>query len=157
MCYTGQRGLRCCQHLPRYGLHGAHFTPQRYLCPLIARSHEIKTGALALSIDTGQGTHPGQNSTCTQKSKLSWKLGIPWGTIHLNSPPDPWFSKAQGFFQLTVTNCAGKFLMSTLQKLESFLKREPQSRKYPHLTGLWANLWCIFLCTGGPSCYKQAG
>lgn len=91
----GQRGYRCCQHLPRYRLHGAHFTPQRYSCLLIASKPEIKTGACP------KHWHRAENPPCPQKTRMSWQLRIPLG----NHSPDPWLSKAQDFFQLTVTNC----------------------------------------------------
>lgn len=81
-----------------------YFIPQRYLCPLIAS----KPGALALSIDTTQGSHPGQGSTCqpaaqhlptgTQITGCPGSWDFLWGTIHLNSAPDPCLSR---------TNCAG--------------------------------------------------
>lgn len=34
-------------------------------------------------------------------------------------------------------------------KLESFGNREPELRKCPRQTGLWANLWLILLTDGG--------
>lgn len=38
--------------------------------------------------------------------------------------------------------------ISTSYKLESFWKKGPQLIKCPHQTGLWANLWFVFLIDG---------
>lgn len=44
--------------------YGASSHKGTFVLLLLLASHEVKTGALALSTDTGQRAHPQQNSTC---------------------------------------------------------------------------------------------
>lgn len=111
-------------------------------------------------------TAPAHRHTENQ-AVLAVSVSILWGTIHLNSSPDPCLSRAQEGFQLAVTDCLASFYVNFTKVTESFWEREPHLRKYPHLSGLRANLCGTFsclmvdvggpssLCTDGPSCYEQ--